>query len=193
MCLWECVLVCVYCLARGRRAWQKQISIVSTGFAMLIPDSFPFSQYESNPTTSPPCLVRLGATCRQSAGQMDGLPSKLAPSSWARTQFECKTKRNDEAEDELLQGGTGHDDVGGRGCPGWGCKRATFSLSNTCAVHYLWYNLLLYERREKRTSRQIPLAAKPIDPNPLDPNPLDPKPARPTLGPSLCLRTSDCI
>lgn len=93
---------------------------------------------------------------------MDGLPSKLAPSSWARTQFECKTKRNDEAEDELLQGGTGHDDVWGqevgKGGEGSGRKRATFSLSNTCAVHYLWYNLLLYERREKRTSRQISLS-----------------------------------
>lgn len=97
---------------------------------------------------------------------MDGLPSSLASSSWARTQFKCKTKRNAEAEaeaeaeDELLQGGTDCAGVQvgvGRQAKGV-AEAATFSLSNTCAVHYLCYNLLLYERREKQklVDRSLP-------------------------------------
>lgn len=109
-----CACVCVCILpGQGKAGVTKAnkhsfhwLCDVDPGFLPMLP-----VRIEPN---YPPSLVRLGATCRQSAGQMDGLPSKLAQSSWARTQFECKTKRNDEAEDELLQGGTGHDDVGSR-------------------------------------------------------------------------------
>lgn len=112
-----CVCVCVGVLpGQGKAGVTKAnkhsfhwLCDVDPGFLPLPP-----VRIEPTPLHAALLLVRLGATCRQSAGQMDGLPSKLAPSSWARTQFECKTKRNDEAEDELLQGGTGHDDVWGQ-------------------------------------------------------------------------------
>lgn len=135
---------------------------------------------------------------------MDGLPSKLAPSSWARTQFECKTKRNDEAEDELLQGGTGHDDVWGQEVGKGGRAEAVNVRPSLCRtlVPCTIYGTIYYfmsEERSELVDRSPSLAAKnPLDPNPLDPNPLDPSrldptPARPTLGAPLCLRTSDCI
>lgn len=152
MCLWECVLVCVSVLpGQGKAGVTKANKHSFHWLCDVDPGFLPLLPVRIEPNYLPPCLVRLGATCRQSAGQMDGLPSKLAPSSWARTPFECKTKRNDEAEDELLQGGTGHDDVGGVGVVPAEAVNVRPSLCRTlvpCTIYGTIYYFMSEERSE---------------------------------------------